>query len=58
MRAKFCRMRGKRRRDVKILQLKIWESLQSHPSDLECVGQTAAGVAGVTHSVQGLAGEL
>lgn len=28
--------------------------MQFHPSDLQCVGQTATGVDGVTHSVQGL----
>lgn len=33
-------------------------SVVSHPSDLECMGQTAAGVAGVTDCVQGLMGEV
>ena len=55
VRATLCRRRGKRRWDVKVSQQQLtickWSQV-GHPSDLQCVGQTSTGVAGVTHGVQ------
>lgn len=53
---RFCTTMG----EETIRQLLHADSISvtmSYASDLECVGQTTAGVAGVTHSVQGFTGE-
>lgn len=55
VRAAFCRMCGKS--EVNMLQVGM-RVIFFYGSDLQCVGQTAAGVAGVTHSVQSLAGKF